>query len=421
MNVFRAGRFAVRFGMLAIAICLLGGLAGRAEEWPNWRGPRGDGTSQEANVPTRWSASENIAWKTALPGVGHSSPIIWGNHVFTLSCLEATHERVLVALDRRTGKLLWQQTVVKSPLEGKHELNSYASGTPATDGELVYVSFLDRDAMLVAAYDLAGKQRWSVRPGPFSSRHGYCACPVLFEDKVIVNGDHDGDAYLVALDRKTGRTIWRIDRENKTRSYSTPLIRDIGGRTQMMLTGSKCVASYDPRTGSRHWLIDGPTEQFVASVVYNGRLMFLTGGYPEYHILAVRPDGSGNVTDTHVVWRTSEGAAYVPSPVVLGDYFLIASDFGIASCFDAATGKRLWKERLSDHFSASLVTAGGLVYFLDDHGVTTVVRPGPRFAAVAKNRLEENCLASPAISRGQILLRGEKHLYAVGAASGETP
>jgi outer membrane protein assembly factor BamB len=185
----------------------------------------------------------------------------------------------------------------------------------------------------------------------------------------------------------------------------------------MMLTGSKCVASYDPRTGSRHWIIDGPTEQFVASVVYDGRLLFLTGGYPELHILAVRPNGQGNVTDSHVAWRTTEGAAYVPSPIVVGQHLLLVSDNGIASCFETGSGRRLWKQRLRTHYSASPIAAGGLVYFVADDGTTTVVKPGPKFESVAENPLGENCYASPAVSRRQVFLRGEKHLVALGTAS----
>ena len=387
-----------------------------AEDWPCWRGPRGDGTSHERNTPTRWSGSENVAWKSPVPGKGHASPIVWGNYVFVASCLEDANERILVAFDRTTGKQIWQKVVLESPLEGKHELNSFASSTPATDGSLIYVTFLDRAEMVVAAYDFGGNQKWLVRPGAFSSKHGYCSCPVLFEDKVIVNGDHDGDAYLVALDRATGKTIWKVDRENKTRSYCTPIIRRIDDRTQMILSGSKCVASFDPHDGSRHWIIDGPTEQFVASIVYNGRLLFLTAGYPELHMMAVRPDGRGNVTDTHIAWRTTRGASYVPSPIAEGEYFLVVSDGGIASCFEAESGKRLWQERLGTHFSGSLVSAGGLVYFTADDGTTTVVRPGSKLDIVAENKLGEYCFASPAISRGNIFFRSEHNLYCIGPA-----
>ena len=377
-------------------------------------GPRGDGTSQEPDVPTHWSGTDNVVWKVEVPGRGHASPIVWQDRIFVASCLEDTQQRILLGFDRTSGRLLWQQVVLDAPLEKKHQLNSFASSTPATDGQAIYVTFLDRSEMVVAAYDLAGQQKWLVRPGAFASVHGYCSCPVLFEDKVIINGDHDGDAYLVALDRATGKTIWKIERENKLRSYSTPLIRQIGGRTQMVLSGSKCVASYDPHDGSRHWIIDGPTEQFVASMVFNGKLLFLTAGFPEHHMMAIRPDGSGNVTDTHIAWRTRKGAGYVPSPIAAGDYFLAVSDDGIGSCFEADTGNRLWMERLGTHYSSSLVTAGGLVYFGSDEGTTTVVRPGAKLDVVAENKLGEYCYASPAISQGQIFLRGEQHLYCVG-------
>ena len=395
-----------------------------AENWPGWRGPRGDGSSEESGLPARWDGAndQNIAWKVEVPGTGHASPVIWNDRIFLVSCLEQEQDRVLLCLDRRSGKTLWQKSVLRSPLEKKHALNSYASSTPTTDGELVYVTFLEGTKqgeakgaqMAVAAYDFDGNQKWLVRPGPFSSVHGYCSCPVLFEDKLIVNGDHDGDAYLVALDRATGETVWKTPRENKTRSYSTPIIRDIDGRTQMILSGSLSVASYDPRTGSRHWIIDGPTEQFVASMVYNGKLLFMTAGFPEHHILAIRPDGRGNVTETHIEWRTKENTSYVPSPIALGDYFLIVSDEGIASCYEAASGRRTWRQRIGPHYSASLVSAGGLAYFLSDEGVTTVVKPGEKYQAAAVNPLGEACYASPAISQGQIFLRAEKHLYAIG-------
>ncbi|MBI2946170.1 MAG: PQQ-binding-like beta-propeller repeat protein [Verrucomicrobia bacterium] len=387
----------------------------QAENWPVWRGPRGDGSSLETQVPTHWSAAQNIAWKAAIPGVGHASPIVWGDRVFVLSALLDQEDRVLLCLDRKTGRILWQQTVVHSPLERKHTLNSFASSTPATDGQLVYVAFLDRQEMLVAAYNFEGRQKWLVRPGEFNSMHGFCSSPVLFKDKVIVNGDHDGDSYLVALSRATGQTLWKTPRENHTRSYGVPIIRELSGRTQMILSGDKCVASYDPSNGRRHWVIDGPTEQFVASIVYNERanLLFMTGGYPDHHILAIRPDGVGNITQTHVAWRTTRGVAYVPSPISIGDYFLIVSDQGFGSCFEAKTGKLFWQERMGEHH-ASLVSANGLVYFLSDDGVTRVVKPGPEYQVIAQNEMGEKCFASPAISQGQIFLRGARHLYCIG-------
>jgi outer membrane protein assembly factor BamB len=387
-----------------------------AENWPAWRGPRGDGTSLETGIPIHWSATSNVLWSTEIPGIGHASPIVWGDRIFTVAALLDSQDRVLVCLDRTTGKRLWQKLVVRSPLERKHTLNSYASSTPATDGEAVYVAFLDRQEMVVAAYDFQGKQKWLVRPGPFASMHGFCSSPVLFRDKVIVNGDHDGDSYLAALSRETGETRWKTPREHHTRSYCAPIIREMVGRTQMVLSGDKCVASYDPNNGKLHWVIDGPTEQFVASPVYSAKtgLVYITGGYPDHHILAIKPDGRGDVTQTHIAWRTTKGAAYVPSPINEGDYFLVVSDSGVAHCFEAATGRLLWQERMGEHH-ASLVSANGLVYFLSDEGVTQIVKPGPEFQLVARNELGEKCFASPALSDGQIFIRGEKSLYCIGA------
>ena len=399
---------------LSIVGFVLGGAASFAENWPGWRGPNGDGQSSESDPPLRWSQSENIAWKVEIPGLGHSSPIVWEDRVFLTSCLDADESRLLLCLDRDKGDILWRRTVLTAPLEHKHSLNSHASGTPATDGNVTYVAFLSGKEMVVAAYDFAGDLLWRVEPGVFASVHGFCSCPVLYENLVIVNGDHDGDSYLVALDRKDGHTVWKTPRENRIRSYCTPIIREIEGRVQMVLSGSKSVASFDPRTGSRHWSIDGPTEQFVASLVYNGDLLFMTGGYPERHMLAIRPTGSGDVTQTHIAWRHTDDASYVPSPISSGDYFLVVSDTGIASCFRAADGKLAWKKRLGTHFSASPVGAGDNVYFVADDGVTTVVKVGPKFEAIAKNSLSEEIRASPAISQGAIYLRGERHLYRVG-------
>lgn len=403
--------------LIAVPICAVSlCAAGYAENWPGWRGPRGDGRSTEQNIPLRWSATENIAWKVPLPYSGHSSPIVWNDRVILVGTDKAKSRRMLVTLDRKSGKTIWEREVLVSPLERKHKLNSWASSTPVTDGKKIYVSFLDRKNMLVAAYDMNGNELWTVRPGAFSSKHGYCSSPILFKDKVIVNGDHDGDAYLVALSRETGKTIWKVDRENRTRSYCTPIIRKFGGRTQMILSGSRCIASYDPNSGSRHWIMDGPTQQFVASVVDNDGLVFITGGFPDHHVLAIDPTGKGNISDTKFIkWRhQGRFASYVPSPIAAGPYFLVVADNGIGSCFDAKTGEHYWKKRMGRRFSASLVSAGELVYFLNDDGICTVLKPGKSYQVVAINKLGEQTYASPAISQGQIFIRGEKHLFCIG-------
>ncbi len=398
-----------------VALILALGTA-HAENWPCWRGERLDGSSIEKHVPIRWSGTSNVVWKTPIPGVGHASPIVWQDRVFTVTALPQTQERALMALDRKTGEIVWQKAVLKAPLERIHQLNSRASSTPATDGRLVYVAFLDGDQMFVAAYDFGGEQAWSVRPGPFASMHGFCSSPILFKDKVIVNGDHDGESYIVALSREDGHTVWKTPRQNHTRSYCVPLIRELAGRTQMVLSGDKSVASYDPNDGKLIWYLEGPTEQFVASLVYNKKadLLFMTGGFPDHHILAIKPDGEGNITKSDkIIWRTNKGVSYVPSPISEGDYFLVVSDSGIAHCFEAKSGRIMWQERLGIHH-ASLVSANGLVYFLNDDGEMNVVKPGPRFERVAFNSLGEKTFASPAISQEQLFIRGDKHLFCIG-------
>lgn len=407
--------------------------AASAENWPGWRGPRGDGTSLERHVPVRWDGEtgENIRWQVEVPGDGHSSPVVWEDRVFLTSCLEESQERVLLCLSRDDGRTLWQRTVLRAPLETLHHLNSRASSTPATDGETVYVTFLEVDGTLVpapnvgtprnitpgvmvaAAYDLDGNRRWLTRVGEFVSAHGFCTCPVLYQNLVILNGDHDGASYLAALDARTGEVVWKVPRAHGIRSYVTPLVREAAGRTQLVLSGSQHVASYDPLDGSLLWKVEGPTEQFVASMVFDGERFILAGGYPDYHVMAVKPDGTGDVSGSHVAWHSTEARCYVPSPVLVGGRLVVANDEGIAHCFDAANGEHVWRARLGRHYSASLVAAGGLAYLLDDDGRTTVVRPADTPEIVAENRLNEFCCASPAISGGAVFIRTERRLFCI--------
>lgn len=391
----------------------------QAENWPGWRGPRGDGIATDTEVPIRWSKTENVTWKAPIPGIGHSSPIVWKERIFLTSCQEKEQKRDLLCLDRRDGKLLWERTVVIAPLEPRHPLNSYASSTPATDGQYVWVSFLEYPRMQVACYDFEGNLFWRKSPGKFFSKHGFCSPPILYKDMVILNGDQDAEAYIVALDKTTGAERWRADRPNRTRSYCPPLLIEAAGKKQLVLSGSKCVASYDPDTGKQLWIIDGPTEQFVASLVYQDGILCLTSGFPEYHLMGIRPDGTGDVTKTHVAWhhkcKPSE-ASYVPSPIAQGDYFYVVSDLGNVRCLEAKTGKQLFQERLGRHHSASPVAAGGYLYFVDDDGKTFVLKAASKFELVSRNALEEECYASPAIADGQLFIRTLHHLYCIGPA-----
>jgi outer membrane protein assembly factor BamB len=394
------------------------------EEWPAWRGPRGDGTSREKGVPLEWSTTKNVRWKKAIPGKGHSSPILWGDRLFVTSCLEKSGQRLLLCLDRRTGEEKWRRVVLTAKREGKHPLNSYASSTPATDGKHVWVTFLDYPNVQVVCYDMSGKKVWQVSPGKLLSVHGFCSSPVLHKDLVIVNGDQDARAYLVALDKQTGDEKWRADRPNRTRSYCTPiLIPDPkrSGVTQLVLSGSKCVTGYDADKGKLLWIHKGPTEQYVASLVLHQGVLFLTTGFPEYHLMGIRPDGTGDITGSkHVLWHIphkvngARGASYVPSPLAHAGHFFVVSDPGYLSCLDVKTGKRRYMRKLGRRHSASPVLLEGHLVIPDDDGTTWVVKAGRKFELVRKNVLGEPIYASPAVSRGQLFLRTDKHLYCIG-------
>jgi len=386
----------------------------QAQNWPCWRGPKGDGTSMETNLPTRWDSVTNVVWKIPVPGVGYSSPIVWNERLFLTTALPETHEKVLLCFDTKKGDLLWQKTVLKSTFENKHDNNSYASGTPSTDGTRVYVSFLDIQDVVVAAYDFSGKQIWLQRPGTFSSPHGYSCSPVLYEDKVIINGDSQGDSFAAALSRTDGHIIWKVKHDKPAHSFSTPIFRKIGGKMQMIFCGNREIASYNPDNGSKYWFISGPSEDFCSSPVYNGKsgLVFVSSSWPERNLVAVKPDGKGDVTKSHVIWESRKGAYYVPSPVCTDDYLFTTMTTGQVHCIEVATGKILWTEDLGTQYSSS-VLAGGLVYMPNDNGVITVIKPGPKFEYVAKNPIGERMYASPAISNGKIYLRGFQHLFCI--------
>lgn len=386
-------------------------------DWPVWRGPQGDGTSMEKGFPLRWSNTENIQWKASCPA-GHASPIVSGGRLFIAAFDASSEARLLLCFDRNNGAELWRREVLKAPLERVHSENSRASSTPACDGHQVYCTFLDGREPVVAAYGLNGDQAWMVRPGVFSSVHGFCSTPVLWKDKVIVNCDHDGPGYVVALSQKDGRELWRIQRPNQTRSYVAPLIRTVQGRPQMVLSGSKSVASYDPDTGELLWMLDGPTDQFVASMVFSEKTQwfYMSGGFPAHHVMALRPDGRGKISSAQLAWHyhppSAVGVSYVPSPIIEGDSLLLNDDRGFAHAFDARSGEIKWSERFGRQH-ASLVSSDGLVYFLNDAGECRVVKPADNFAVLALNAIGEPTYASPALSDGQIFLRSDKHLWCI--------
>jgi outer membrane protein assembly factor BamB len=407
-----------------LALVLLADSALRAEDWPCWRGPRLDGTSKDDKIPLQWSKSENVRWSVPLPGRGYSSPIVHGTRIFLTACDEDKLERKLLCLDRSSGKTLWSETVLSAKLETKHGLNSYASSTPATDGERVYVSFMgDKNTMQAACYDNDGKKLWQVSPGKLLSKHGFCSSPILHKNLVILNGDQDSDGYLVALDKTTGKEKWRTDRPNKTRSYCTPILIPCPKRegvTQLVLSGSKCVTGYDADTGKQLWIHDGPTEQYVASLVLHQGILFLTTGFPEYHLMGITPDGEGNITDSkHVVWHIphkdngERGASYVPSPLAHDGHFFVVSDAGYLGCIESKTGKRVYLKKLGRRHSSSPVLVSGHLIIPDDDGKVWIVKASPKFEVVRTIDMGKTIYASPAVSNGQLFLRTLDRLYCI--------
>lgn len=387
-----------------------------AENWPTWRGPRNDGTCQEQNLPKQWDPAQAV-WKVAVPGSGHASPIVWGDQVITVTALPEQRQRILISFDRATGKIRWQQPVVDGPLEKLHSENSYASGTPATDGKQIYVAFRVGDEIVVAAHNLAdGKQNWLVRPGTHVGEWGFSNEPILYKDKVIVDGDSKGQSFLIAVSRDDGKTLWRVDRSHRGISYSAPLIREMAGRVQLIQCGDRRVTSFDPDTGRQLWTVDGPSEEFVATPAYSERtgLVYISSSWPQRHLLAIKPDGNGDVTQSHVVWRDNKGAPYIPSFSIVGDLLFSISSTGVVFCYEAATGKVYWQERLGRHH-ASPVLIDGLLFFINDQGQVHVIQPGQEFKRVAQYELGESCYASPAISNGQVFLRGFQHLFCFGS------
>ena len=430
---------------LLVLPCLLFVATASAEDWPGWRGPRGDGTSSEKNIPLEWSATKNVRWKAEIPGIGHSSAIVHGDHVFVTSCIEkkeagkdAPADRVLLSLDRRNGKLLWKKSLLSTKLEKRHADNSWASATPATDGTYVYVAFLDYPDMVVVCCDFDGKEIWRKTPGTLKSVHGFCTSPVLHKDLVILNGDQDDpSAYLVALDKKTGKEMWRTSRQNPMnperkpakglgiRSYCTPILIHTAKDpkvTQLVLSGNFMVTGYDADTGKLLWVNQGPTEQYVASLVYHEDVLCLSTGFPEFHIMGFSPHGHGDISKTKdVVWHIAhdkelraKNAAYVTSPIAANGLFFVCSDTGMLSCVEAKTGKRLYMKQLGKHHYCSPVLVEDNLLFFDDDGICWVVKPCPKFELVRKNELGEECFSSPAVSHGELFVRTQHHLWCIG-------
>lgn len=393
-------------------------VAAHAEtQWPRWRGPRGDGHSNETTLPIKWD-KRDVAWKTPLPGVGESSPVIWGAKIFlTTSELDGA-KRSTLCFDRQDGHLIWKQSVEFSgQAEGLHKMNTFASPTCVTDGDVV-VSFFGRAGL--HAYSLDGKHLWSNNLGMFDNPWGVGASPVLVGDLLIQNGDADSEAFLAAYNKRTGETIWNVPRPNH-RGWSTPILLDVAGRQELILNGHEGVTAYDPATGKQLWFCAGFNGRGEPTATPGDGLVYLVNGLVG-DIYAVKPGGAGDVTKTRMAWHTPRKAGRdLPSPIVIGKYLIVSSMNGVAVCYDAASGEVIWQDRLGGNVSASPIAAAGMAYFQIEDGSVAVVKPGPRLDVVAQNKInpegDEIFRASPAVSEGQLFLRSDRALYCIGRAS----
>jgi len=393
-----------------VALATLAALPLFAESWPEFRGPTGQGLSQVKSAPLRWSETENVRWKTAIPDAGWSSPALLDGKIWITTADEAGHSLRAVAVDLDSGEILHDVEVFHPETAGRmHQKNTHASPTPVLESDRVYVHF---GPLGTAALDGSGGILWRNQEHPYSPGHGSGGSPVVSGDLLIYSADGTRSQAMVALDKNTGRTAWVTPR-GKRMSFSTPLAFEHEGRSQIVSTGGDHAASYDPETGEELWRVVYDGFSLVPRPVYGHGFVFVTTGFYGPEILAVRPDGSGDVTNSHIAWRASRSVPLTPSPLLVDDELYLVSDRGIASALDAKTGRQLWQARLGGAFSASPVAAAGRIYFTNETGETTVVAPGRAYKELAKNRLEGRTLASPAVLEGFLLIRTDEALYRI--------
>ena len=417
-------------------------------DWPQWRGPTATGeAAPDATPPLNWGESSQIRWKVAIPGRGCSSPIVWKDRVYLTTAVEtatpADPEKVkaavaetpefarkdshvpakvvqfvVMALRRGDGGVVWQKTMIEqAPQAGTHADGSWASGSPITDGELLYVYF---GSYGLYALTLDGEQKWSKSLGTFKTKanFGEGVSPVLCGELLIISQDFEGDSFIVALDRKTGEEKWRVKRDEAT-SWATPLVIDRGGKPQIVVSATKRIRSYDPASGAILWEVGGMTANAIPSPVTDGNLVFCMSGFRGNAVLAIKLDAAvGDLTNKPdaIAWSSKEKASYTPSPVLSGGWlYYTKSNDGFLTCVDAATGQVQYGNKLEGTPSvfASPIAAGGRLYVPGKNGLTTVLKLGPKFDVLATNKVDEVIIASPAAVGNAIFLRGDKSLYCI--------
>lgn len=430
----------------AVLALMLGGSVAAAD-WPQWRGPRGTGISDDKNLPERWSATENVAWKTELGGLGVSSPIVSGTRVFVTSQVGAgvrrpgNHPRlaqgagaaasgeralptsrddrtffVVEAFNRADGRRVWEYRVeAEGSLPGVHDKHNLASPSPVTDSQVVYAWFATGQ---LVALDLNGKPVWQRHLGkeisPFEINWGHGSSPTLYQDLLILLCDHGPASYLLAVDKRTGKEKWKTARGRGRMSYTTPFVVDVASGPELIVNSSERVDAYDPRTGAFLWHTGGSNQFPIPSPTFHDGVVYMSRGYRSGPYMAIRPGGRGDISSSHVVWQINTGAPYISSLVYDAGLLYMANDVGAITVVDAATGAKVWQERVDGIFSASPVAANGRIYFVSETGETIVLGGGREPRVIAKNDIGERLIASPALSNGQIFLRSDNKLFCVG-------
>jgi outer membrane protein assembly factor BamB len=412
------------FFRLAPVIALLLAPRGLGADWTEFRGPTGQGLAAEKGLPVEWSSTKNVAWKTALPGSGWSSPIVLQGRVYLTAAVPINGggpgdlSLRALCLDAADGKTLWDREVFRqdgSRSPRIHGKNSHASPTPLTDGKHLYVHFGHQGT---ACLDLEGKIVWTNRTLTYKPVHGAGGSPILVDDLLVFSCDGGDRRFVVALDKGTGKVRWKTDRQAeapKKFSFSTPLLIEVQGQKQIVSPGSNGVCAYEAAAGKEIWRVRYDGYSVIPRPVCGHGLVFLSSGYDSPTLLAIRPEGSGDLTEKNVVWTLKKGAPHTPSPLLVGDELYMVSDRGIATCVDARTGKEHWQKRLGGNFSASPLHADGKIYLQSEEGTTTVIAAGPTFQQLARNVLGERSLASFAAADGALFIRTDKHLYRIQA------
>ncbi|HTG94781.1 MAG TPA: PQQ-binding-like beta-propeller repeat protein [Pyrinomonadaceae bacterium] len=380
-------------------------------DWPQFRGPTGQGHSDEQGLPLNWSETTNVRWKVAIPGKGWSSPVVQGDRIWLTTATDEGKSLRALSIDRNSGAILQNVEVVrlKSP-KLTNSKNSFASPTPVVDGERVYVHF---GAYGTACLTQSGEIVWKTRLEYDNGQHGTGGSPIVYEDLLIISCDGNDVQFVVALDKLTGKVKWKKSREGY-QAYTTPLVVSLPGGDQVISPGAFRAVAYEPRSGKELWQVRyGEGFSNVPRPVYGDGLVFICTGFQQASMLAVRLDGKGDVTDSKVEWKLDRGVPLTASPLLVGNELYMVTDNGIATCVDAKTGKEYWRARVGGNHSASPIYADGRIYFLSEEGESVVIAPGQKLKHLATNQLDGRTLASMAVSGGSIFIRSETHLYRI--------